>query len=216
MVGVNDWIPKKEETIGDKIKSWFGTSNQEPIDKKAILAHYRIKTAIGRLSSYLDKLEQRDRELFNIIVESLMKRDDKRAKMYAREVAEIRKISKQLITAKYALEQVALKLETFLIFGGAMKEMIPVLGVMKEAVALTKAVAPDVWIELQYAVKELEASIGAGIADITTEIDVGLDSEARKILEEAKIAAEQSLKERYAELPKVVSEEEAVKSEETA
>ncbi len=211
---VSEWFTKREETIGEKLKSWFGTSNRIPFDKKAILAHYKIKTAIGRISSYLDKLEQRDRELFQVIVESIMKRDERRAKMYAREVSEIRKVSKQLITAKYALEQVALKLETFLIFGGAVKELIPVVGVMKEAVELTKAVAPDVWIDLQVAIRELESSMDVGIANISTEIDVGLDSEARKILEEARIAAEQSLKERYAELPKIISGEETVKSEE--
>jgi len=211
---VGELFSKRDETIGEKIRSWF-RNDKEPIDKKAILAHYRIKTAIGRLSSYLDKLEQRDRELFHVIVESLMKKDEKRAKMYAKEVSEIRKISRQLITAKYALEQVALKLETFLVFGGAMKELVPVIGVMKEATAIIKSVAPDVWIDLQYAIRELEATMSAGIADISTEIDVGLDSEARRILEEARIAAEQSLKEKYAELPRIVSEE-AAKTEEAA
>jgi len=211
---VGELFSKRDETIGEKIRSWF-RNDKEPIDKKAILAHYRIKTAIGRLSSYLDKLEQRDRELFHVIVESLMKKDEKRAKMYAKEVSEIRKISRQLITAKYALEQVALKLETFLVFGGAMKELVPVIGVMKEATAIIKSVAPDVWIDLQYAIRELEATMSAGIADISAEIDVGLDSEARRILEEARIAAEQSLKEKYAELPRIVSEE-AAKTEEAA
>jgi len=211
---VGELFSKRDETIGEKIRSWF-RNDKEPIDKKAILAHYRIKTAIGRLSSYLDKLEQRDRELFHVIVESLMKKDEKRAKMYAKEVSEIRKISRQLITAKYALEQVALKLETFLVFGGAMKELVPVIGVMKEATAIIKSVAPDVWIDLQYAIRELEATMSAGIADISAEIDVGLDSEARRILEEARIAAEQSLKEKYAELPRIVSEEVA-KTEEAA
>ncbi|OYT40461.1 MAG: hypothetical protein B6U89_02070 [Desulfurococcales archaeon ex4484_58] len=211
---VSDWLNRREETIGDKLKSWF-KNDREPIDKKAILAHYRIKTAIGRITGYLDKLEQRDKELFQVIVESLMKRDERRAKMYAKELSEIRKISKQLITAKYALEQVSLKLETFLIFGGAVKELVPVVNVMREAVEITKTVAPDVWIELQYAIKELEASMSAGIADISTELDIGLDAEAKKILEEARIAAEQSLKEKYAELPKMISEE-PLKTEETA
>lgn len=204
----------KNETIGEKLRSLFRSDN-EPIDKKAIMAHYRIKTAIGRISSYLDKLEQRDRELFQVIVESLVKKDERRAKMYAKEVSEIRKVARQLITAKYALEQVALKLETFLIFGGAMKELVPVIGVMKEATTLLRSVAPDVWIDLQYALRELEAAMSAGIAEIGYEVDVGLDSEARRILEEARIAAEQSIKEKYAELPRAIATEEEVKSEES-
>lgn len=198
---------KKEDTIGEKIKQFFGGGDKEPIEKKTILAHYKVKSSISRIDSYIGRLEQRDKELFQTIIDSLIKRDDRRAKMYAREVAEIRKISKQLLTVRYALEQVALKLETFLIFGGAIKDLIPVVNIMKEAVTITKPLAPDVWIDLQYALKELEASLTAGLAGFASDLDVGLDTEARKVLEEAKLAAEQSIKERYAELPKLLGEE---------
>jgi len=203
-IGLN----KREETIGDKLRALF-KGGDEPLDKKVILAHYRVKTSIGRLNNYLYKLEERDRELFQNIVDALIKRDEKRAKMYAREVAEIRRIAKQLITAKYALEQVALKLETFLIFGGATQELAPILGVIREAVNLTKAVGSDVWIELYASLRELEAALGTSVAGLEVELDVGLDAEAKKILEEAKIAAEHAIKEKYAELPKIVSVEEA-------
>lgn len=198
---------RKDETIGEKLKSIFNNTDKEPLEKRTILAHYKIKSSISRIDAYLTKLEYRDKELFHAVVDALVKRDERKARMFAREVAEIRKITKQLLTVRYALEQVALKLETFLIFGGAIKELTPVIGVMKEAVSLTKTVAPDVWIDLQVALKELETSITAGLADFATEIDVGLDNEARKVLEEAKIAAEQSIKERYAELPKILGEE---------
>ncbi len=200
-----------EPTIGEKIKSWF-KNDREPIEKKAIIAHYRVKTALGRITNYLDKLNQRDRELFQRVVEALIKRDERKAKMYAKEVSEIRKVAKQLLTVQYALEHAALKLETFLIYGGAMREIQPIIGVMREAIGIVKQYAPDIWIDLQYAIRELEASMSAGIADISTELDVGLDAEARKIFEEAKIMAEQKMKEHYAELPKLLAEEEAEKA----
>ncbi|MEM0380341.1 MAG: Snf7 family protein [Desulfurococcaceae archaeon] len=208
---VSGFLNKREETIGGIFKSII-KPDREPIDKKIILAHYKIKTSIGRINNYLDKLEQRDKELFQIVVESLMKRDEKRAKMYAREVAEVRRVSKQLITAKYALEQVSLKLETFLIFEGAIRELPSVIKVMQEAIELTKTVAPDVWIDLQYAIRELETSMSAGLAGIEMEIDVGVDSEAKKILEEARIAAEQTLREKFAELPSSISVSEEAKT----
>ncbi len=204
-----------QQTIGDKIKSWF-KNDREPIEKKAIIAHYRVKTALGRISNYLAKIEQRDRELFQKVVEALMKRDEKKAKMYAKEVSELRKIAKQLIAVQYALEHASLKLETFLVFGGAMKELQPIIGVMKEAVNITRSLAPDVWIDLQVALRELETSMSAGVADISAEIDVGLDSEARKVFEEAKIVAEQKLKEHYAELPKLLTEGEVEKTGEAS
>ncbi|ABN69589.1 conserved hypothetical protein [Staphylothermus marinus F1] len=203
----NIWFGNNQQTIGDKIKSLF-KNDREPIEKKAIIAHYRVKTALGRINNYLAKIEQRDRELFQSVVDALIKRDERKAKMYAKEVSELRKVAKQLITVQYALEHASLKLETFLVFGGAMKELQPIVGVMKEAVGIVRSVAPDVWIDLQVALRELESSMNTGIADISAELDVGLDSEARKIFEEAKIVAEQKLKEHYAELPKLLTEAE--------
>lgn len=210
---INNGFNKRGETIGEKIRSWFKNDN-EPLDKKIILAHYRVKTSLGRISSYLNKLEQRDRELFHSIVDALMKKDERRAKMYAREVAEIRRIAKQLITAKYALEQVALKLETFLIFGGATKELVPIINIIRETVNLTRSVGSEVWVELYATIRELESVMDLGVAGWEVELDVGLDAEARKVLEEAKIAAEHAVKEKYAELPKILASKEEVESEE--
>ncbi|MEM0218056.1 MAG: Snf7 family protein [Desulfurococcaceae archaeon] len=206
------WI-KREETIGEKLKKLF-TNEQESLEKKAIIAQYRLKTAMGRIANYLDKLAERDRALFENIVEALMKKDELRAKMYAKEVAEIRKISKQLLTAQYALEHASLKLETFIIYGGAVSEVAPVLNVLKEAVGIVKNVAPDVWIDLQVASRELEAVIGTGIADLSIDVGIAADSEAKKILEEARIVAEQKMREKFAELPKAVTipEQEQVKT----
>jgi division protein CdvB (Snf7/Vps24/ESCRT-III family) len=195
---------RREETIGEKIKKIF-VNEQDSLEKKAIIAQYRLKTAMGRIANYLEKLSERDKVLFESIVDALVKRDEVRAKMYAREVAEIRKISKQLLTVQYALEHAALKLETFLIYGGALNEVVPVIGVMKEAIGIVKNIAPDVWIDLQVAVRELEAAMGEGIVDLTLGVDVGLDAEAKKILEEAKIVAEQKMREKFPELPKIPS-----------
>lgn len=209
------WFGNHQQTIGDKIKALF-KNDREPIEKKAIVAHYRVKTALGRINNYLARIEQRDRELFQKVVEALMKRDERKAKMYAKEVSELRKVAKQLLAVQYALEHASLKLETFLIFGGAMRELQPIVGVMKEAVRIVRSLAPDVWVDLQVALRELEASMSTGIADISAELDVGLDSEARKIFEEAKIVVEQKLKERYAELPKLLIDSEAEKSGEAS
>jgi len=134
-----DLFGTREPTVGEKIKSFF-KNDKEPLEKKAIMAHYRIKTAIGRVRSYIDRLSQKDRELFERVVEALMKRDEARAKMYAKEVSEIRKISKQLLMVEYVLEHAAIKLETFMIFGGAITELKPVLAVMKQAVGVLRSV----------------------------------------------------------------------------
>lgn len=194
---------RREETIGDKIRKLF-TNENESLEKKTILAQYRLKTAMGKIASYIDKLSERDRILFENIVDAMIKKDELRAKMYAKEVAEIRKITKQLLTVQYALEHASLKLETFMIYGGAINEVAPVIGVMKEALGIVKNIAPDIWIDLQVAVRELETAMGESMADLGLSVDVGMDAEAKKILEEARIVAEQKIRETFPELPKAL------------
>jgi len=194
---------RREETIGDKIRKLF-TNENESLEKKTILAQYRLKTAMGKIASYIDKLSERDRILFENIVDAMIKKDELRAKMYAKEVAEIRKITKQLLTVQYALEHASLKLETFMIYGGAINEVAPVIGVLREALGIVKNIAPDIWIDLQVAVRELETAMGESMADLGLSVDVGMDAEAKKILEEARIVAEQKIRETFPELPKAL------------
>ncbi len=198
------WEGSREPTIVDKIRGFLSHDN-EPMAKKAIMANYRIKAALGRIRAYIDKLNARDRELFSRAVEALMRRDEYRAKMYVNEVAEIRSIAKQLLTVEYVLEQASLRLETFLIVGGAIKEVLPVIDIVKEASGLLKGLAPDAWIELTLAMNDLNSvmtSTGFGVAG---EHSITLSSaEAKRIFEEAKVVAEQQMKEKFPELPSLL------------
>lgn len=209
-----DW--DKQPTIGDKIKSIF-KNDREPINKKAILALYRVKGAISRINAYIDKIQEKEREYFHEVVESQINRDERRAKIYAKEVAEMRKITRQLYQVQYMLQHAALKLETFLIFHNATGEIKPLLALMKHAVGILRQAAPaHLWLELIAAMKELETSLDTTIVDMSLSTDIALDSEAKKIYEEAKIVAEQKLKERYAELPSLVNIGEEEKTGETS
>lgn len=199
------WYGASGPTIADKIKNLFKIGPEEPLAKRAVMAHYRIKSALSRIRAYIDRLNERDRELFERTVESLMKKDEIRAKIYANEVAEIRKVAKQLLMVEYVLEQASLRLETFIIVGGAFGDIVPVIGIVKEASNILKSIAPDLWIELNMAVNELSLIMAATGIDITSEAGITLSDEARKIFEEAKIVAEQRMKEKFPELPSLVA-----------
>lgn len=201
-----DWIGGREQTIGDKIKSFFKNTSSVDLDRKAIIALYRVKSSISRITTYVEKLREKEREYFNEVVESKLHHDEKRAKIYAKQVADIRKVIKQLYQVEYMLQHVALKLETFTIFHGAVGEVKPVLGIMKHALGLLREAAPyDLWVELQATMKELETVMEVSVVDVSGSMDVALDAEAKKVLEEAKIVAEQRLKEKYSEIPSLVN-----------
>ncbi len=187
---------------GEKEEKYKFKGSKEPLKYRLVQAHYKISSMISRLDAYISRMQERDKVLFERVVEAQMAKDTQRAAMYANEVAEIRKISKQLLTTQIALEQVELRLETVSELGDIFVNLIPVIGVVNELKSTLRGIMPEVSIEL--------ADLGEGLQEIVTESGefTGLSTysaasspEARKILEEASIVAEQRMKEKFPELP---------------
>ncbi|QGR20479.1 cell division protein CdvB1/B2 [Stygiolobus azoricus] len=189
-------------------KIWNGNEKQkipkskDPLKMRLIQAQYKVRSMISRLDAYIARMQERDRSLFERVVEAQMSKDYTRAAMYANEVAEIRKITKQLLTTQIALEQVSLRLETITELGDVYVNLIPVMGVISELKTTLKGVMPELSIEL--------AELGDGLQEVVIEAGefggvsaagVASSPEARKILDEASMVAEQRMKEQFPELP---------------
>ncbi len=201
---VKNWQGKNEPTLGEKIKNVF--KPQQPLKYRLIMANYKLRTTINRLDVYISKLQERDRTLFERVVEAQMNKDTARATMYANEIAEIRKITKQMLMTQIALEQVQLRLETVMEIGDVVTGLIPVLGVIRELKNVIKGVMPEMSLELSELEEDLQEVVleageftGAGLEPVAS------SPEARKILEEAQIIAEQRMKERFPSLPSFVT-----------
>ncbi|BBG23824.1 cell division protein CdvB1/B2 [Sulfuracidifex tepidarius] len=206
---VNDFIKnwgggKQEPSVAEKIKGAF--KPKEPLRYRLVMANYRLKTMISRLEVHVSRMQERDRVLFEKVVDAQMSKDNMRAAMYANEIAEIRKISKQLLTTQIALEQVQLRLETVTELGDVFTNLVPVIGVVNELRNSMRGVMPEISMELseleeglQEAVFEAGDFTGGGV-DFTT-----ASPEARKILNEAAVVAEQRMKENFPELPGFVT-----------
>ncbi|BFI74183.1 cell division protein CdvB1/B2 [Sulfurisphaera ohwakuensis] len=208
MAGVNDfiknWNGKQEPTIAEKVKNLF--KPQQPLRYRLVMAHYRLKTTISRLDVYISRLQERDRALFEKVVEAQMNKDTARAAMYANEIAEIRKVTKQLLTTQIALEQVELRLETISELGDVFTSLIPVLGVVRELRQAMKGIMPELSVELA----ELEEGLQEVVIEAGEFTGAGIDytmttPEAKKILEEASAVAEQRMKEKFPSLPSFVT-----------
>jgi len=187
-------------TVGEKFKELF--KKKEPIKQKIVMADYKIRAMVSRLDVFIERLRERDRTLFERVVDALTQGDEVRATMYANEIAEIRKMVKQLTITQVALEQVALRLDTVLTMGDIMSGLIPVVGVVKELRQIIKGIMPEMSLELSEIEEGLrDVVISAGEALGMPTGDIYASPEARKILEEAKIVAEQRMKEKFPELP---------------
>ncbi len=201
---VKGWNGKQEPSLGEKIKGAF--KSQQPLRYKLVMAHYKLKSTISRLEVYISKMQERDRVLFERVVDAQMSKDTARAAMYANEIAEIRKVTKQLIATQIALEQVELRLETVTELGDVFTNLIPVVGVVKELRNSIKGMMPELSLELADVEEGLqEVVIEAGDFTGANLEQAPASPEARKILEEASAIAEQRMKENFPELPSFVT-----------
>ena len=193
----------KEGTLADAIKKLLG--REKPLRYRLAMAHYKINSMIKRLEVYLERLKSRDQALFEKVVDALMSKDNARAVMYANEIAELRKIAKSLLMVQVALEHVSLRIESIREIGDVVMYLGPVINVVKDVRAAIKSVLPELGIELgevQDILQEtlMEAGHIVGYGDIT----LTPSPEAKKILEEAKVVAEQRMKETFPSLPSTI------------
>ena len=204
-MGLNDWPkrwsgPTRRETVAEKVKNMV--SPPAPVKQQIIQAIYKISTQIQKLEFSLKKLQSYDHQLFEKTVSALMQGDKSRAAMYANEIVEVRKMAKLLLTIKYALERVKLRLDTALVVGETHAQLAPAVAALKQVAGYLKGMMPDVFTELV----EVEESLSTALMQMTTSVPIDLSSEfvseeAAKILKEASVVAEQRLKQQFPELP---------------
>jgi len=194
----------KEKTVGSVLKKMF--TREKPLRFRLAMAHYKINSMARRLEVYLERLKQRDKVLFERVVDAIIGKDMTRAAMYANEVAELRKVAKSLFMVQVALEHIMLRLESIREIGDIAVELGPVVAVVKEVRSAIRSVLPELGIELgevqdilQETLMEAGELVGVGGMTIPT------SPEARKILEEAKVVAEQKMKESFPALPTIPS-----------
>lgn len=200
-----NWNIDEKKGLREKIGRILGKN--QPLRYKIALANYKLKTIVNRLEYLINKMKERDKVLFEKVVEALMVKDEARAAIYASEVAEVRKLVKYLLITQVALEQVMLRLETIVELGEVAVTMAPLVSVLKQLKGMIRGVIPEVGFELA----ELEEMMNnmiiemGSFADRSVTVSV-VSEEAKKILEEATAIAEQRMKESFPELPSRISE----------
>ena len=194
-----------DKTLASVFKKALGP--KEPIRRRIIMADYKIRGMVSRLDVFIERLRGRDKALFERVVNALTAKDKIRATMYANEIAEIRKIVRQLTVTQVALEQISLRLETITQLGDIVSGLVPVIGVVKELRGVLKGILPEMSLELGEVEDVLRDLIIEAGEVVGVSISEGYASpEAKKILEEAQVIAEQRMKEKFPELPPIPTE----------
>ena len=92
---------------------------------------------ISRLSQVHDKLKQNHDQIFKKIVEAQLTRNESRARTFAIELQEIRKIKNKIANAKLSMEQIKLRLNT-------VSELGDIVVTLSPCMSLIKGLAPSI------------------------------------------------------------------------
>jgi division protein CdvB (Snf7/Vps24/ESCRT-III family) len=173
-----------------------------PLKERIEHASFKLRAQLDKLEHMYSRLQQRDRDLFQRCVGAQVSKDIGHAKIYANECAEIRKIAKVVLGSQLALEKVILRLETVEEFGNIMMQMAPVMSIVNETKSKIAGVVPQVASELD-AVNSLLGDLTDEAGEVT-ESSMPIettDMEAKKVLEETGVVAEQRLRDQFPDLP---------------
>ena len=197
---INKWTEKeKEPSVVSKIKNI--AKPQENLKEQISLVTQRLDVQTRTLDNAVLRFQSRDADIFKRVVKAMTERDTPRANILATELGEIRKVEKMLTHASLALQSVSMRLST-------VSEMGDVVAVLSPAKSMLNSVRSEMCSILPEASQEL-GNIGCLLSDIVSTTNQGNDmpentimasADAMAILEEAEIAAEKKLGEKFPEV----------------
>ncbi|MHC1589364.1 MAG: Snf7 family protein [Candidatus Hecatellaceae archaeon] len=203
MKKIRGWDREKPlaSRIGGRLSEVF--ARKPPLKDRVEESIYKLNSIRDRLNEFLSKLEHRDKEYLEKCMGAYSTGDEDRAKIYANECSEIRKMVKIILGSQLAVEQAALRLETIQAFGDTVAAVAPVSKLLKSLKGRLERVLPDV----SYQLGEVDRSLGSLLTEFgeASPIDEQnlqpLSGEAAEILKAASLLAEQKTKEKFPSLP---------------
>ncbi len=124
------WEKNADPTAYEKVKEVIRPS--EPLKSRLVDSVKQIEQENQRLTLAAQRFQERDRMIFNKVVEAYTSHDTARAKIYANELAEVRKMQGMILSAKLALEQISLRMGTVTELGDVAATLMPVVSVLGE------------------------------------------------------------------------------------
>ena len=194
-------VLKKGDALSQK---FMGSVKPEaPLKNRLDSAQKKLQLQITRLSEIDNKLKTKHDAIFDKIVDSKKSNNETYAKVYANELAEIRKMKNMVSNAKLSMEQVQLRLNTVSELGDVVVTLSPCMSLIKGLSTSLGDMMPSVASSMQ----DLNTMLG----DIVTGSSVTHDgsmpitetsnSDALSILEEAQAVVEGNIRSSMPEPP---------------
>jgi division protein CdvB (Snf7/Vps24/ESCRT-III family) len=192
--------PKQGESFTSQLKGTI--SPPPPLKPRLDFATRKLDLQIQKLDQANDRFTQKDKALFAKLVQAYTEHDQAHANIYATELAEIRKMSKLIMNARLALDQVSLRIKTVSELGDVVATLGPCIGVLRSVSSGMVGVLPEAEGEL--------GDIGNMLSGLMFEAGTtsgmslnfeNVNEDASKILAEAATVAEQRVSQNFPDLP---------------
>ena len=207
----------QSESIRDKLRE--AAQSQTPLKPRIEEAQKKLQIQISKLDSISFKLQEKDKVIFNRIVNAMQNHDSHYGKLLSGELSQIRKTNKMVNSAKLAFEQIQLRLNTMTELGDVVVTLSPAMSVIKGIQGGLKTMLPEADQSFGQ-ISELLGGIMSGSSQIpTVEIgsrDLTFDEEALKIIEEASAIVEEDTRDKFPDLPLSSPAERAQSSDTTS
>ena len=206
------WNKTQPENMAVKILE--SIKSQPALKPRIEEAQKKLELQISKLEGISVKIVQKDQLIFKRIVHSIQNHELQYAKLLSNELSQIRKMNKMVDSAKLALEQIQLRLNTITELGDVVVTLTPAMSVIKNIQGGLSSMVPEADQSLSQ-ISDLMGGILSDSAQIPKhEVNNGraLSEESTSIIEEATTLVEQSMKEKFPDLSSISIDEKSTEA----
>lgn len=202
----NKWNKQQGDSVGEAVRNKLleGVKPQAPLKPRIEEARSKLQMQVTKLETISNKMEEKDKLIFGRIVTAMQNHDSRYAKLLSNELSQIRRMNKMVNSAKLALEQIQLRLNTMTELGDVVITLSPAMSVIKGIQGGLSSMMPHADQSFGQ-ISDLLGNIMSGTGQIPSpEIASGtisLDDEAVKIIEEATAVVEENTRDKFPDLP---------------
>ncbi len=195
----NKWNAQKEsisQKVIDKVKP------DVPLKPKIDEAQKKLQLQVSKLDSIAKKLKEKDDFIFKKVVEAVRLQNKPYSHAYATELHEIRKMTNMIVSAKLAMEQIQLRLNTISELGDVVVTLSPCMSIIKGLGNGLSGLMPEANSSMQD-LSNILGEIIAG-ASVSSNNNFTLDTtsaDTTQILEEAHAILEGHVRQSLPDLP---------------
>ncbi len=196
----NKWSKQPKTGIADKIND--AIKPKGPLKPRVQDGIKKLQLQIKKLDTMLSSLQERDAKLFQRIVTATQNHDVQTSKVLGNELAEVRKVTKIMSTARIALERIELRLTTFSDLGDSVVAIMPTMDLMKNLKSSLGKVMPGAEQEIGQMSEMLGGFMTESFSgDAAFGMNETTNAESESILKEAAAVAESSTGQMFPSVP---------------